>query len=179
MLRQSGAAPVACEGKDDDLASLRVLLSWGTVGSRVGFAYDVFGDGKTALRGGYGISHERNLGNVTFNVVQDVPNNATVTVFGQPLAVSNLGPFAGSTCPPAPLGCGLPPVKSSRRRSKHSRRTNAILGPDPGAQAGQQGCDCAGIQRSSRAASLRHQEHQPDWRGAGLPWGPAGHHRSE
>ncbi len=70
---------------------------------RLGFAWDVMGDGKWSVRGGFGISYERNFGNVTYNVIQNPPNYAVVQLVspGKTPQVqfygSNLGPFASAT----------------------------------------------------------------------------------
>ena len=46
---------------------------WDTFAPRIGFAYDVYGSGKTILRGGFQIFYERNAGNEEYNMGTNVP----------------------------------------------------------------------------------------------------------
>ncbi len=53
---------------------------WATFGPRLGFAYDVTGQGKTVVRGGFGMMYERIQGNDMYNGATNTPFDAFPTL---------------------------------------------------------------------------------------------------
>ena len=81
------------------------------IAPRLGFAYDVFGNGKTAIRGGWGMFYDRNIGDDIFNMLLQQPPN--LLSYSLPdTTVSSLQQFCSAGCnvkalylaPPVPSG---------------------------------------------------------------------------
>ena len=105
-----GFAPSATLGKGDH----------NDFGPRVGFAWDVFGDGKTSLRGGFGVSYESTLYNplsnsrwdppyYSFNSAQGPLNGGTDTVVYGPSTCGASSCAQTPTVTPTYLGPGTNP----------------------------------------------------------------------
>jgi hypothetical protein len=87
---------------------------WGTLAPRVGFAYDVFGNGRDSVRGGYGISYERNFGNVTFNASFNPPASAVISDSCNTADASCIATVTNNNLGPLGVSNGvqyLPPVE--------------------------------------------------------------------
>ncbi len=77
--------------------------SWANFGPRIGFSYDLTGQGKTVVRGGFGIMYERIQGNDMYNGAVNPPGDLSPTLNNVSLTNPGLSVKTGTVITPALL----------------------------------------------------------------------------
>ena len=89
-------------GKNGNPAGL-VPAQWANFGPRVGFAYDLTGQGKTIVRGGFGAMYERIQGNDMYNGAVNPPGDLNPSLNSVSLSNPGVNITTGSTITAAAL----------------------------------------------------------------------------
>jgi hypothetical protein len=88
---------------------------WDVFGPRFGFAYDLTGNGKTVIRGGFGAMYERIQGNDMYNAGGNVPFSSHAGFNNVLLANPKTGVQSGTTIVTPPLPIIVPDITGLNR----------------------------------------------------------------
>ncbi len=106
--------------------------SWNNWGPRLGWAYDLTGQAKTVLRGGFGMMYERIQGNDMYNGAVNPPGDPNPTLNG--VSLDNPRQHSRREIPSP-----LPPASASSRGHRHRRALS-----NSGQLPVQRGCPASG-----------------------------------
>ncbi len=152
ILRTTDTAPAGVQSPGGKLWN----TNYKQFAPRVAFAYDLTGDGKTSLRGGFGISYERNFGNVTYNVALNPPGQFAISIANTDNGGTSANPFSGTF----PITPGTVGPFSSQAGLQKALPQATVRAVDPRIKPSYQEFYTLGIERQvahSLAVGLQYQ----------------------